>query len=410
MPLVVRSRLSYLPGLIDNLVLITGILVLPLAAVATVTSSFIRMTLTLLGIYLGSIVFVVFVSFLSADHHVSVDSQIGVALGFVLAVLAFSAAIFLQYALRRVWISRVVLIALPVLLCAVAILAYRYDQAQMDRTYPIAQGDEPIQVSFDPDPHRYGSSSFQVRSNPRIPISIHLAESGVAEGYVVIPDAVRADFTTSDGSHWDSGWEPIAGLRFLPGESNFNATLSMPLKVYYKFQSIPLCVQLALATTQAQATKMTSIPMPNHRFSVPDFGVCLPRTGWTPFFGQVTGLDCVSALRQPPLTYVTTRWASALCSSSPGEPDSGVLGAAWVGSLDREPAQLGISPVVDAPVNFSNSEIAESGRGGIRFLCPGTAISFTQYSTVRRAQTSVSIQSFILPQMTILGDRITIAQ
>lgn len=402
--------LSGLPGLLYSLVLITGVIVLPLAAVATVTSSFARMTLTLLGIFPVFIAFAILFSLSFTNHLAKVDSQVGTRLGFALAVLAFTAAIFLQYALRRVWLSRVVLIALPILLCAVAVLAYRYDQAQMDRRYPIAQGDAPIRFSFGPDTQNYGTATFQASSSPIIPISIHLTESGVAEGYVVAPDAIRAEITAPDGSHWSSEWQAVGWYKYLPGDSHFSAALGMPLNIYRKFQSMPLSVHLALATTQAQATKVTSIPMPIHRFSVPDFGVCRPQAFLAPFFGQITGIDCVSALRQPPLTYVTTRWATAPCSPSPGQPDPGVLGAAWVGSLDREPAQLGISSVVEAPVNFSNSQIVESERNGPRFLCPGTPILFTQYSTVRRVQTSVDIQNFFLPQITVEGDRLTVPQ
>jgi hypothetical protein len=48
------------------------------------------------------------------------------------------------------------------------------------------------------------------------------------------------------------------------------------------FQSAPLRVHLVFAITQRQAGKATTIAMPNQRFSVPDFGVCSPQTGWAP--------------------------------------------------------------------------------------------------------------------------------
>jgi hypothetical protein len=401
---------SYVPGLLYLFLLIAGVIVLPLTAIATVTSSFARMTLTLLGVFVGFIAFAILFSLSFRNHLAKVDSGVGADFGFALAALAFSAAIVVQYALRRVWLSRVVLIALPVLLCAVAVLASRYDQAQMDRRYLIAQGDAPIRFSFGQDTQNYGTATFQASSDPIIPIGIHLTESGVAEGYIVIPDAIRAEITAPDGSHWNSAWQPVDWYKYLPGDSHFAAALGMPLNIYRKFQSMPLRVHLALAATQAQATKVMSIPVPAHRFSIPDFGVCRPQSSWAPFFGQIAGIDCVSALRQPPLTYITTRWATAPCSPLPGEPDPGALGTAWVGSLDREPAELSISSVFDVPVNFSNSQTMARGRNELRFLCPGTPISFTQYSTVRRVQTSVDIQNFVLPQIIVEGDQITVPQ
>jgi hypothetical protein len=50
--------LSFIPGLLFNLLLITGILVLPLMAIASVTATFARVTVTLLAGLAGFIAFV----------------------------------------------------------------------------------------------------------------------------------------------------------------------------------------------------------------------------------------------------------------------------------------------------------------------------------------------------------------
>ena len=96
--------------------------------------------------------------------------------------------------------------------------------------------------------------------------------------------------------------------------------------------------------------------------------------------------------------------------ATPGAPDSGALGTAWVGSLDREPAQIGISSVKDVPVNLSNSQMANGSGGDLRYLCIGTPITFTSYTKVNRTQISVDVKDFYLPKLSVAGNMITVTQ
>lgn len=399
----------YLAGLLFNLLLIGGAIVLPLTALATVTSSFARMTLTLLGIFVGFIAVAAIAAFASNNQPSAPSSHVGGNIGLAIALLGFAAAVVLQYALRRVWLARGVLLALPVFLAVILFAASKYDQAQMGRIYPVTQGAAPFQLAYDPDPHSTSTSGFAASARAMVPISFRMAETGVEEGYAIIPEAIRAQITAPDGSHWESEWQVIGSYRFLPGETFFTPGFSMPIAVYNRFRPTPLKVHLDFAVTQARAGRTTSLSLPAQRFSVPEFGVCSGQRGWAPLWGQMTGINCVSALNEPPLTYVSTRWSDAACSAAQGA-DPEVLGTAWVGSLDREPAQIGISPVVEAHVNLSNNVIVNTPGGKPRYLCPGTPITFKQYNAVRRTQTSVDIQGFTLPQVKVEGNQITITQ
>jgi len=395
---------SYVPGLFFSLLLLTATAVLPLAAIATVTSNFARMTLTLLGIFLAFIAFVTLSALYFATPGSGVTSNIGNRICYMLALMVCSAAIVLQYASRRVWISRGVLIALPILLLATNFFASKYDQARINRIYPITQT-TPIQLAYTPNSHSFETASFQMSSHAEIPIKIQLTESGVAKGYAVFPDAVRAEIRAPDGSHWESEWQGGDGYKFLPGESHYSPSFLMPIEVFNKFQSMPVSVHLDIALTQARAGTMRSVPLPIERFPVPDFGVCSPRTESAPAFGQVTGIRCVSALREPQLTYISTRWPDGPCSGAPTAPDAGVLGTAWVGALDREPAQLSITSVVDLHIDLSNNQL-EDGTRDLRYLCPGTPVEFTQYARVGRMRTSVGIQDFHLPKVSVAGNHV----
>jgi hypothetical protein len=123
--------------------------------------------------------------------------------------------------------------------------------------------------------------------------------------------------------------------------------------------------------------------------------------------GHIAGIACVSALREPPPTYISTHWSDLPCAAAPSQPEGGKLGTGWVGALEREPAQLGISPIVEPNINLSNSQ---RGENEPRSLCPGTPVTFTQYGRVGRMQTSLDLQPFSLPKYSVTGNMITIAQ
>lgn len=399
----------YIPGLLYNLLLLTGSIILPLTAIASVTSSFARMTLTLLGIFLTFIALFALPAIYIATADGGVTSHLGGHICLALALVVCSAAIVLQYVTRNVWISRGILFALPVLLLATTFFASKYDQAQVNRNYPVTQTAAPFQLKFSPPLRSFETYNFPPSAHAKVPIKIHLAESGVAEGYAILTGAVRVQIQAPDGSHWESEWQGGDGYRFLPGEENFSPGFWMPMEVYNKFQSMPLSVHLSLAMTQAQAGKVNTVAMSLGRFSIPEFGVCSPLS-WNPEVGQSVGIRCDAPLRDPPLTFISTRWSDGPCSSTPPAPGSGILGTGWAGSLDRDPAQLSISPVVDLPVNLSNSEIVNTPGGKPRFLCPDTPITFTQYNRIARMQTSVDIQGFHLPKISAQGNMLTITQ
>jgi len=400
---------AYMGGILFNLLLLTGAIILPLAAIASVTSSFARTTLTMLGIFLGFIILASIIGFAFGTSVTGIGSHVGADTCLALALVIFSTVIGLQYALRRAWISRTMLLTLPLLLVGALYFAGKYDQARVDRDYPLVQGDAPIQLTYSPDPRSYGSTGFQVSAHVMIPVSFHLIESGVGEGYAVMPDAIRGEITAPDGSHWSSDWQGSERYRLLPGDLYFSPRFSIPIDVLTKYQGVPLKVHLSLALTQAQAERTTTLALPPERFSVPGFGVCVPQSGWLPIPGQIMGINCVAALREPPLTYISTRWSDAPCTAANG-PEAGALGTAWVGSLDRQPAEFGISSIADVSVNLSNNQNQNGSKQELRYLCAGTPVTFTQFTAVRRMQIRLDIQDFYLPRYSVTGNMITVTE
>lgn len=380
-PLLFVSRLLF------DLLLITGIIVLPLLAITTVISTFARVTLTLLALLIG------FIGYIAISLHFSDSASFPSSnLSIPLALCFCGTVVVLQYATRRVRVSRLLLIALPLLL---VLSGLAVADSSIRRDYPRASGgkEAPVQLALRPDaPHL--ATAYLKRAN-QVLVTIPLQVSGVAGGYVVIPDYVKTTINAADGSHWTSPWQPAYNWRYLPGTNESWITFQMSRVFFDEVRSTPVTLHFTIALTQAQAGNVHSIPLPARDFSVADFGICSPERDW--FSRQLFGIACRFALRQPKLTYISVRWADGQCPASQPGPNTGVEGDAWVGTLEQSPAEFGISPVSNPSTAFSNATKVEGNKPEPRHLCPGTPVSFTQFNTVSRTQYDFTIPDFRFP-------------
>jgi len=382
---------SHLPGLFFNLFLISAILVLPLAAIAAVTSSFPKMTLILLTLLITLVGYVAIGLLFYADN-VSLPFN---GLSIPLILFFCGGAVTLQYARRKTRISRLLLMALPALM-VISSLATS-GASPVDRDYPRPGDHEqaPIRLSLFRDrpnpPQAYVDRSRQVE------LTIPLEESGVAEGYALLANNTKVIVRAADGSHWTSSWQPVGNQNYLPGDSESYLRVSVDRAFYDRARSRPVQLNFTIAFTEVKAASATTLSLPARAFSVFNFGICSPQLDW--FGRQFSGIACRFPLRQPKLTYVGVQWADGPCSG----PEAAVPGGAWVGNLDDSPADFGISSVWSEPLSFSNSSKQEGGKFEPRRLCPGTPISFTRYNFKGRTQYDFSIEDFRLPAYEVVN-------
>jgi hypothetical protein len=383
---------SYLPGLFFNLLLITGILVLPLFAIATVTSTFARMTLTVLG----TVVVILAIAALSAFFDSSsISTPYGDRVSIPLILCVGGAVIVLQYAARRVRLSRLLLLSLPFLIGFIAIASP--EGALMQRAYPrpAAPQDQIVQLSFSTDSLHQVIASTEPKAK-EVALNIPLHVSGVTDGYAVTPNDVMVSIDAPNGSHWASSWLAIYAENYLPGPQDSYVNVKIDRAFYHQVKSMPVTLHLTFALTQTRAGKVTRIAMPSHQFSVPDFGICAPESSWDR--SGFIGLSCVAALRQPRLTYVSVLWSNNPPSGSPPDPNTSVEGAGWAGNLNSDPAEFGITSVWNVSLGLSNN-MRQTDRPPWRqrYLWPRTPLTFTQYHLVRRTQSDLTIPAFHLP-------------
>jgi hypothetical protein len=383
------SPLSYVSGLLFNLLLITGILVLPLVAIASVTATFARVTVTLLAGLAGFIGFIAISLGFSNNVSIPTSDHLGIPLAFCFC----GTVVVLQYSARRVWVSRLLLIAFPIVLVLSGLAVP--ESTMMRRAYPRASAGQeaPVQLTLLRDtPHP--ATAYLVRAN-QLQVSIPVQVSGVAAGYALIPDALRVTIDAANGSHWTSPWQPASNSNYLPGTSESGVGFLISRAAFDQLRSMPVTLHFTLALTLVQAGNVRNIPLSTQDFSVPDFGICSPDP--RSMDRQFLGIACRFALRPPGLTYINVRWADGSCQAPQPGPGTAVEGDSWVGTLENSPADFGITSVWSPPISLSNGTKVEGNKSEPRYLCPGTPVTFTQYNPVRRTQYDFAIPDFRFP-------------
>jgi hypothetical protein len=396
---------EYVPGILFNLLLLTGILVLPLVALAAVTSTLVRMTLTLLGIAAGLGV-IVYLASLSETSGVS--APYGDRYSVPATLVIGGSAIVLMYARRRVWFARLMLLSLPGIIGVVA--AYVPNGAMVETAYPLATGmaavaDVPIQFALHEGQENQTAVTEDSQTG-RFEVRIPLEATGVSAGYVVMVDDVMA--VAEDGHEVvrELPWRAVYSHYYLHGDWLTSVDLKMKRAEYEALKGRVLTLKLGLALTEARTEAVTRIALPAHDFEVPGFGNC---AGAPRMSALMTNLGCWTAMHGPPLTFVKANLGSTPCGevahgvedngttpeTNAGPDREGLHATAWVGSLENDPAEFGMTSVWSTNVSLS-----EGGDYGAKYLCPGTMVSFTRFGLVRRLRTVVAIPNFRIPEVT----------
>ena len=393
---------AYVPGLLYNLLLITGIIVLPLIALATVTGSFAKATLTLLGILVAIISMAAFSSVSSGPsaNTPGEDSH----LSFLLFVLLFLSVIILQYATRRLWLSRAILggLALFGVLSAIA----SPDAFFVRLAYPQSHAGPPavlLAYSSDLAPNVlfYGYSQMAKEVSIALPVQV----SGIAAGKVVFPDNVLISIDAPNGLHWDSHWQAIYNQTLLPSTPATRIPIRVDRAFFNQVRSLPLSIHLTLAVSELQSRETIHMALAPGKFAVPGIGTCSLRQNAfrDPYPLDFHSLECLSPLRQPRVAFVQSSWTNPHCSDSDSQspPPATTQGDAWIGSLSNEPADFSLAPIWTSPINLSNQS-SYSGRPPyhLNVLCLGTPLTVTYYDLAGRTQTQITIPNLKFPPPT----------
>jgi len=191
----------YIPGLLYQLLLVTAV-VLPLAAIASISSNFVRMTLTLLGAAFCLAIAAELPASLIAGR---IARPINIEISDVILFLFCGAAVIMQYALRKTWCSRLLLIAIPALICTVGFIDP--DRLLMNYNYPLPTHDAPAPVQYSSNPDAASATTYSMRVANHVGIRFLLRVSGIEDGSGIEDNAARVSIEAPDGFRWTSSWQ-----------------------------------------------------------------------------------------------------------------------------------------------------------------------------------------------------------
>lgn len=388
---------AHLGGLGTDLALLVGAVLSPLAALASVTSNFVRMSLTSLVVLVVVILGAVAVRYVQSDRYAADWPQY---LAFALMLALAATSVVLQYARRREWRSRGLLISALVLWLASVLVSAT--TAAIAKAYPADAPKLSVRLA-----RTNPQMSYAAVTRPNlVNLYLLLTMVGVPDDRGVVAHAIQPTVIAADGRQWQGEWQPLGGQRFIGRYAYGNVQIVVNREFYDAARSAPVTLQLRLAAVNVEATPTVRMAMPAHDFVVSGLGICSPVP--YPMGGGFAGFNCRSAVRSPQLTWVTAQWSDSPCDK--GGPDAtSVTGDAWAGELIPEPAAAGLNPVIDVPVRLSNPPVlpksSVTGQTAVfiagaprRFLCAGSQLTFTAYRPAGKTQYSATLTNIRLPK------------
>jgi len=376
--------LSYMAGLFFNMLLATGIAVLPMACLAAITSNFGKTVLAVLGLilfaggvaYLGSIL----------PTSSSIDF-VGDEVSYIVAVSVFVAVVFIQYSRRSTMLSWTLLTALAVTFSVIGLAGP--EEWAVKLIYPVSAATTGPRLAFR-QLSAIASSTTPDTVDPReVTIVFPIAVTEIPADTAVRMDNARVRFTSANGVGWVSYWQD-ASATWLPGESDGIVSLKISRSFYDRMKDTPVTADISVALTLLKAGNATYLTLPGNKFALPGGSLCRISGLWG------DDLSCLSPMRQPPLMLIGTRFTTEKCSAAPPSND-GDPGMAWLGSLDTQPADFGLTSVWQTTAWFERFSSPNSSRQ--QHLCPGSRLSIVPYKVVSRNQQKIVSQPLTLKSL-----------
>ncbi len=243
-----------------------------------------------------------------------------------------------------------------------------------------------IQFQFVAPRHAYGSS------NSELPLQFPLTVSGVAAGTAVRANAVMITITAPNGLHWSSFWQ-YDGQYFTSDEPNSAVDVRVNRAFLEKVKDLPVQVRHHVGgLSNSRAVPPDRPSSVDEGFTIPDGGICSQQGD-----DYTSSFACRFPMRQPRLTNFTAMWSHRPCSQSQSSDDPLVPTSGWIGSLDNAPADFGITSVWTSSLYFPGQGFAVGNQPDRTYLCPGTPISFTEYTLVDKSRIDLLIPAVQLP-------------
>ena len=368
-----------LPALLQNLLLLTVIIVVPLIAIAAVTSTFARMLVSVLGAVIYIVILGLIFGFLAFQRMPPPVLQ-PVLIGIFIVLPAV--ALVYQYATRKTTNARIMLAATPLL---IFILLFLTPAAALIRSaYPVLTGSADPKLTSIPDEYAPKAPKpgelITFRKQAEITLPFTVAGVDKDSNYIIRGASVTID--TTSGVHYVSPYIAATG-QFNAGAPFGLVNVPIPLEIFNKIKSGPADIHLSLATDHLKAESVQTWKATLLPFAVPGHGICSYSSD-----SLSAPPTCRYPFKAPELNLVSAPLAVNSCAGSNAQPVSGetILGGAS-GSLDFD-------PVVTVPLALHPRQQVPQG---INFLlCPGTLLSFIEARQEGKARFEFDEKGLIL--------------
>ena len=358
-----------IPALLHNLLLLTVIIVVPLTAIAAVTSTFARMLLSVLGGLIYLVIVAVIFGFLSFQH------MAPPALKPLLVILIIglpAIALVYQYASRKTNINRLILALTPIIIFGLLLITPA--TALIHSAYPVFSGaklptlsEVPAQfASREPKPGRL----FTIRGQALVHLPATVSGLPEKEFYEIAGTALKftqPGGTRYDGSYYNSVGQnggqiagPIALLNF-----------PMPADVLAELKGAPTDIHFSVAAEhyvvgEPQLWHATLLP-----FAVPGHGICA-----YPQDDPNAMPTCRYSFEVPENMIVSAPLSAQTCVAQPGQPPQQITGGQRLHPPGLGSFSLDFDPVVTEQLNLRPGQ--QIPQGVNLLLCPGTSLSFVE--------------------------------
>jgi hypothetical protein len=382
---------TVIPALLHNLLLLTVVIVVPIAVISAVTTSFVWVLLSLLGGIVYCLVCYLLVLYFKLRYLSPPTLNpvlYAIMIGLPLGVLVF------QYARRRTNLSRILLLAAP--LAVVLIVLAVPTGALIRQAYPLAgSGTDVPKLEAWPEqlrPKQPDPGTLEIHSN-KVEVGIPFTVAGIdrESNYVIDGTALTID---APGLHWSSPY--LAGssllqralhqtLQLNAGSGPFGVgPAEVPVDVFDKLRNLPADVHLSLAAEHFKAGKEEVWKANAGSFSVPGNGVCK--------FDKANPLDppiCRYPFKSPELNVVEANVTQGSCGAGvPAQPARM--------RLEGKPAGLDFDPVVTVPLNFPVATQDPQARPQSQTVCAGTPLTFVEAKSVGRIRFEIEEKQLLL--------------
>jgi hypothetical protein len=265
--------LAELPGLLWSQVLVTAVLVLPMAAISALTTGFVQLLITgsILGLALAAWNIIA-----SLDAGWRAIEWIRSYCDITVVALAALAILVWQYASRRTTIARwLALAAVVVVALGDALMPWTAAFALQSRLS--SQPIDPASLRIDFDSARQWAARALIEKGDRVWIEIPIKLSGIPAGLSPRYDGVIMAIEAPDGSTWPADRQPWSHITGRDQVLSLQATVDGGF--YRKVKDQRVKFRGAMYLTLYGHQRVTDVPFSAPPMAVPGRGLCTASPG-----------------------------------------------------------------------------------------------------------------------------------